>query len=638
MSEAEYDPLSSSEEVQPASAPLDAEASRSSADSSAVPPPNWFMLDPWSEGVTGDTCCAALSIPYLTSCLVRAIDSRWFCTVMYVWLGLAPFAAALPQFSALVISECVHDNKLLDVWHTVATFAFCLPWPFLFDGLHKVVHGEKKMGKPEYKTDDEDLDRLERDLSSVDAKTSIHRKISELRVARSFNRIHRARLTKRINIRDEQLEGSAGALHWLRRSEWGEECDEELADLCFDLFRRWRLHENKDEKITVEDLQTVLVHMREEPGRISPQRLEKRSSSVSRVRKMLAEYDTNHDGVLDRREFLEMVRALPAPKKISKKTAQSLSNKVCIVATVGLVMFIITLCIGVGLINLILEPDKSNIDANLDQLGQPARGVLDHFLPNDGCIADAWISRFTWLLLVVTFPAALVASFIVPAWLLSVHLGVALAADCVDDVLCKLNPLPDDSQSQDDRLLRGDFTDDGAWEQRVQHPVSMVVETMGHLSDWGTAMGAAVFSYFLFAFTMLPLNVNRLHSGRPSLWSFFACVVNFMFFAIPFFLAWGPATVSSACDDLLDQLNDLSFLGTVAHRERCTRLRASLMNLQRNQGLGFHIFGTVVDKRMLGKIILGGCSATVSLVTTMLAVAESEDDALATTDTNGSQP
>ena len=62
------------------------------------------------------------------------------------------------------------------------------------------------------------------------------------------------------------------------------------------------------------------------------------------------------------------------------------------------------------------------------------------------------------------------------------------------------------------------------------------------------------------------------------------------------------------------------------------------MNLQRNQGLGFHIFGTVVDKRMLGKIILGGCSATVSLVTTMLAMAESEDDALATTDTNGSQP
>ena len=31
--------------------------------------------------------------------------------------------------------------------------------------------------------------------------------------------------------------------------------------------------------------------------------------------------------------------------------------------------------------------------------------------------------------------------------------------------------------------------------------------------------------------------------------------------ALPVLCAWAPATVSTACDDLLDQLNDLSFLG-----------------------------------------------------------------------------
>ena len=34
--------------------------------------------------------------------------------------------------------------------------------------------------------------------------------------------------------------------------------------------------------------------------------------------------------------------------------------------------------------------------------------------------------------------------------------------------------------------------------------------------------------------------------------------------ALPLWCAWAPATVSTACDDLLDQLNDLSFLGAAA--------------------------------------------------------------------------
>ena len=84
--------------------------------------------------------------------------------------------------------------------------------------------------------------------------------------------------------------------------------------------------------------------------------------------------------------------------------------------------------------------------------------------------------------------------------------------------------------------------------------------------------------------------------------------------------------MSSSCDDLLDQLNDLSFLGTRQHRDRVTHLRHSLMNLQRGQGLGFQIWGTVVDKRTLGKIFLGGFGSALTLTTTMLALADDVKD------------
>jgi hypothetical protein len=300
-------------------------------------------------------------------------------------------------------------------------------------------------------------------------------------------------------------------------------------------------------------------------------------------------------------------------------------------------MLSINIVIALGLVELALSRDQSNIDANLEKLQNPAQGVLDHFLPDDGCIPDDWLVRFQRLLIVVPLPAALVASVIVPAWLLSLHLGVALAADCVEDILRKLSPLPDgDHESQDDRLLRHELTDEGTWERSVQHPVAMLVETMGHLSDWGTAMGAAACSYLLFAVTMLPSAVRGHGSGQCAFWCVARWVTILIFFAIPVYLAWGPATVSAACDDLLDQLNDLTFLGSRENRERATRLRTGLMNLQRNQGLGFQIWGTVVDKRLLVKIIIGGSSAAVSIVTTMLATVG--HDSSDTNATNGRQP
>ena len=45
--------------------------------------------------------------------------------------------------------------------------------------------------------------------------------------------------------------------------------------------------------------------------------------------------------------------------------------------------------------------------------------------------------------------------------------------------------------------------------------------------------------------------------------------------AIPMMIAYAPASVSTSCDKMLDQLNDISFLGNPQHKDRCTHLASS---------------------------------------------------------------
>ena len=81
-----------------------------------------------------------------------------------------------------------------------------------------------------------------------------------------------------------------------------------------------------------------------------------------------------------------------------------------------------------------------------------------------------------------------------------------------------------------------------------------------------------------------------------------------------------PASLSTACDDLLEQLNDISFLGDPVHKDRCTHLRNSLTHLNLGQGLGFRIAGIVVDKRYLLKMVAAVASAGGGLITTLIAL------------------
>ena len=85
-----------------------------------------------------------------------------------------------------------------------------------------------------------------------------------------------------------------------------------------------------------------------------------------------------------------------------------------------------------------------------------------------------------------------------------------------------------------------------------------------------------------------------------------------------------PASLSTACDKLLEQLNDVSFIGDVEHKNRCTHLRRSLTCLNRDQGLGFRIVGVVVDKRYMVKLLLGVASMSTGIIGGLVALGTKE--------------
>ena len=74
------------------------------------------------------------------------------------------------------------------------------------------------------------------------------------------------------------------------------------------------------------------------------------------------------------------------------------------------------------------------------------------------------------------------------------------------------------------------------------------------------------------------------------------------------------------CDDVLEALNTISFLGDEHHRDRCTHLRHSLTHINNDQGLGFVVVGTVIDRRMLAKVALGMAGSAFTVVTALVAI------------------
>lgn len=142
------------------------------------------------------------------------------------------------------------------------------------------------------------------------------------------------------------------------------------------------------------------------------------------------------------------------------------------------------------------------------------------------------------------------------------------AKDDVDDILKEMGPKAAKEKYSIDETM---------WKLNIQVPACLVVGTMNQLSTWGFAMGISTIGCWSFVLGLMPRAASAQHTGLN-----IALVVIAVF---PVMTALAPAAVSSACDDLLNQLNDISFIGDQQHKLRCMNLRHSLTWLNRGQGL-----------------------------------------------------
>jgi hypothetical protein len=130
-------------------------------------------------------------------------------------------------------------------------------------------------------------------------------------------------------------------------------------------------------------------------------------------------------------------------------------------------------------------------------------------------------------------------------------------------------------------------------------------------------MGSALVGCTLFSIGLIPIAVSSRHGVLIA-----SCV---LLQSVPLMILSAPAFVSNECDKMLEQLNDISFLGDLDHKDRCDHLRKSFSSSNKGQGLGFLMFDVVIDKRMLRKIILAVFSASGTIVMSLYALGVGED-------------
>ena len=269
---------------------------------------------------------------------------------------------------------------------------------------------------------------------------------------------------------------------------------------------------------------------------------------------------------------------------------------------------------------------------------RPAQVLL---FPEPGCVSETTYRIYTALVVLIVVPAGFIAAVLWPLWLLSLQLGVVFAADDISDLMEELKPVnvPRWVKESEAGRIRGDTSEENVlWQAEVALPGAMLVETMFELSAWGSSMGAAIIGCWGFSLGLLPTAVYLDWTTGTA--------VLILVAALPLFVARQPAFVSTRCDRLLEQLNDISFLGDPKFKERCMELRLSFSHLNRGQGLGvrlypsnplnfaiplrecglrggqFVVFETVINIRMLKKIAAVLMTTGWSLLMMLIAIGE----------------
>lgn len=231
---------------------------------------------------------------------------------------------------------------------------------------------------------------------------------------------------------------------------------------------------------------------------------------------------------------------------------------------------------------------KLTDDSQTDRHGLE-RDMDDLYFPRPDCVATTIHLRAyhecAVALLVLYVPSILMSSVVLPAWMLSLYLGMILANDDVQDFRHTLSPEKVKQYSTPPQIQRDEHEEARrarAWEIDVALPGALLAYAMMQLNEWGFGCLAILVCCSLFSLGLVPSAVYA-NSIPYSIVALAALI-------LPVLVLIVPATVSNACDDLLEQLNEISFLGCSSHRERCTQLRHTWTYLNNGQGMGFQMF------------------------------------------------
>eukprot|EP01043_Picozoa_sp_COSAG02_P038240 COSAG02_NODE_2934_length_7705_cov_11.991191_7_plen_737_part_00 len=243
------------------------------------------------------------------------------------------------------------------------------------------------------------------------------------------------------------------------------------------------------------------------------------------------------------------------------------------------------------------------------------------FLPANGCLDDESDTLLATMLIAVVVPASLFASCVIPLWMLSLELGVNLVMADLCDCMDRLDP------TLVNQLLNGKegSAESGAavFRKSIHMPCVKMIIQLEQLSIWGPSMGSTLVGFTLASIGFVPLAVDsRGHTADTT--QMVLVVVCTVLLFVPLWVLSKPAYVSTQCGTMLEQLNDMSFFGDKYHKERCHMLFKSLKRANRGHGLGFTVFGVVVDMNKLYKLAtaLVGLS---TMITRLVEVGQGEE-------------
>jgi hypothetical protein len=233
------------------------------------------------------------------------------------------------------------------------------------------------------------------------------------------------------------------------------------------------------------------------------------------------------------------------------------------------------------------------------------------FASNFGC------TRWSYIIYNISWGMALVGSwgFILP-WLLSAIVATTLASDAVQDVSQAVRRMPPGPSV-------------AVWQAQVEMPtIKLATDTMAELSQgWGAGapwiIGLYVLGWFLWILWYCSVMASLLGTSALSLIPplYRALLITFAFVGTCTLYIF--AVTSTHCNDLKQDLNHFRLtkcgLGSSDWKpnlhERLSTLESGLSGLNKGSGMGFVIFGIVMDMPKLKQLGL----AVATLGTPVLA-------------------